>query len=99
MYPSLNSAGTTVAYSDYQAGSNNCWLLRFVDTTTGTPLFAGTQPRYGAIKSWFDDQLLVESHKPPDRKNYCRPTDSVSLMDPETGAETALLSGSRPDAR
>jgi hypothetical protein len=99
MYPSLNSAGTTVAYSDYQAGSNNCSLLRFVDTTTGTPLFAGTQPRYGAAKSWFDDQLLVESRKPPDRKNYCRPTDSVSLMDPATGAETALLSGSQPHAR
>jgi hypothetical protein len=99
MYPSLNSAGTTVAYSDYQAGSNNCWLLRFVDTTTGTPLFAGTQPRYGIFESWFDDQLLVESRKPPDRKNYCRPTDSVALMDPATGAETALLSGSRPDAR
>jgi hypothetical protein len=99
LWPALNSAGTTVAISDYQAGSNNCWQLRFIDTASGTALFAGGQPRYGIRESWLDDQLLVNSRKPPDRKNACQDTGNVVSVDPATSAETTLLSGSAPDAR
>jgi hypothetical protein len=99
MWPSLDSPGTMVAYSDYLNGSNNCFQMRFTSATTGAPQFSGTQPRYGTASSWLGTGLLVDGRKPPDRKGTCRETGFVTLIDPATGAEIPLISGYGPDAR
>lgn len=97
--PSLDPLGTTVAYSEYLSDTNNCLQVRFAHATTGAPLFAGTQPRYGNASSWFGNLLLVNGRGPPDRRGKCRETGMVTLIDPATGAETPLVSGYGPDAR
>jgi hypothetical protein len=99
MWPSLSSVVPTVAYSDHLGGTDRCFQLRFLDSTTGAPQFAGTQPRYGTGSSWLGTGLLVDGRKPPDRKGTCRETGFVTLIDPATGAETPLVSGYSPDAR
>ena len=98
-WPSLNSTGTTVAYSDFLGGFNGCYQLRFVDSATAIPLFGGTQPRYGKQSSWLGDQLLVNGRTPPTRKGTCSETGMVTVIDPATGAETPLVSGFSPDGR
>ena len=99
MWPSLDSPGTMVAYSDYLNGSNNCFQVRFTNATTGAPQFAGTQPRYGNASSWCGNLLLVNGRSPPDRKGTCRESGAVTLIDPATGAETPLVTGYGPDGR
>lgn len=98
-WPSLNSVAPTVEYSNYLAGFNNCFQVRFLDSATGAPQFSGTQPRYGTASSWLGDRLLVNGLLPPDRKGTCRQSGIVTLIDPATGAETPLVSGFGPDGR
>ena len=98
-WPTLNPAGTTVAYSDFLSAYNSCYQIRVLDAETGTGQFAGTQPRYGTQSSWLGDQVLVNGRKSPDRKGTCRETGIVTLIDPATGAETPLVSGYGPDGR
>jgi hypothetical protein len=98
-WSALNPIEPTVGYADYLAGFNNCWQVRLIDVTTGAPIFSGTQPRFGTALSWLDNKLLANGYKPPDRKGKCFGSGIVTLIDPATGAETALVSGYGPDGR
>ena len=98
-WPALNSIEPTVGYAEYLPGFNQCSQVRFLDLATGAPVYAGTQPRYGTALSWLDNKLLVNGHKPPDRRATCQQTGFVTLIDPATGAETPLVSGYGPDGR
>ena len=97
-YPAVSAGGDVTAYSNYQDGSNNCWLLTYVDAG-GESLYSGTQPRYGRNASWLGDKVLANGRKPPDRRNKCAATDSIVKIDPATGEEVTLVRGYDPDAR
>jgi hypothetical protein len=98
-WSALNPVDPIVGYSDYLAGSNNCWQVHLMDVTTGTPVYAGTQPRFGTALSWLDNKLLANGYKPPDRRGKCFGSGTVTLIDPATGAETPLVNGFGPDGR
>jgi hypothetical protein len=98
MYPAVGSDGSMVAHQDYQEGSNNCWLLRYLDAQ-GQRLYEGTQPRYGRYVSWLDGKILANGVSAPSRRNKCAYTDSIVKIDPTTGSEVTLVRGYDPDAR
>jgi hypothetical protein len=98
-WSALNPVEPMVGYSDYLAGSNNCWQVHLMDVTTGTPIYAGTQPRFGTALSWLGNKLLANGYKPPDRRGKCFGSGTVTLIDPTTGAETPLVNGFGPDGR
>jgi len=101
VYPAASYTTPVVAYSDYLAGFNNCWQLRYLDVSGIVPIsaFAGGQPRYGTRSSWYGDQVLTNGRKSPDRFGRCAGTDMVTLVDPSNGAETPLVRGYDPDGR
>lgn len=105
VYPAASATGV-VAYSDYLAGSNNCWQLRYLDVSgvAPVPVFDGGQPRYGTRSSWYvnqelGDQVLTNGRKSPDGSGRCADTGMVTQVDPATGAETPLVRGYDPDGR
>ena len=98
LYPVIDSGGGAIAYSAYQDGSNNCWLIQYQDVN-GDPLYEGTQPRYGTRLSWLDGKILASGYSPPSRRNRCGATDTIVKIDPATGSEVTLLRGYSPDAR
>jgi len=99
--PTASYAMPIVAYSDYLAGSNNCWQLKYLDVSGGSPvpIFAGVQPRYGTRSSWHGKQVLTNGRKSPDGSGRCADTGMVTQVDPATGAETPLVRGYDPDGR
>lgn len=101
VYPAANSARSIVAYSDYLAGSNNCWQLKYLDVSDAAPtqVFEGGQPRYGTRSSWYGDMVLTNGRKSPDGSGRCADTGMVTKVDPSTGAETPLVRGYDPDGR
>jgi hypothetical protein len=101
VYPAARNPGSIVAYSDYLPGSNNCWQLKYLDVSGGSPVpvFEGVQPRYGTRSSWYRDTVLTNGRKSPDGSGRCADTGMVTQVDPSTGAETPLVRGFDPDGR
>jgi hypothetical protein len=101
VYPTASHAMSVVAYSDYLAGSNNCWQLRYLDVSGAAPVpvFDGGQPRYGTRSSWYGDRVLTNGRNSPDGSGRCADTGMVTQVDPATGAETPLVRGYDPDGR
>ena len=101
VYPAASQLSSIVAYSDYLAGSNNCWQLKYLDVSTDPPtqVLDGGQPRYGTRSSWYGNTVLTNGRKPPDGSGRCADTGMVTRVDPSTGAETPLVRGYDPDGR
>jgi len=87
-----------LVYSDFLAGFNQCFQLRFSDFS-GNLRFTGTQPRYGKLSSWYGGKVLTDGHTAPSRSGTCAETGMVTQIDPSTGAETPLVHGYFPDGR
>jgi hypothetical protein len=95
----LNPIQPQVAYADFPTGLNDCQQVLFMDVTTGVPIYAGTQPRFGTNLSWIGNRVLANGSTPPNRRGKCSRTDIITLIDPATGGETPLVRGYDPDGR
>ena len=99
IYPGADPDSNRIAYTDYVAGSNNCYLLQIADGTSGATVSYG-QPRYGKSPTWYRGKVLTEGYKPAKGGGLrCDFTGFITEVDPFTSAEKPLVRGFYPDGR
>jgi hypothetical protein len=99
LYPAADLGSNRIAYTDYIAGSNNCYLLQVADGVTGATISYG-QPRYGKNATWYRGRVLAEGYKPAKGGGLrCDSTGFITEVDPVTSAEKPLVRGAYPDGR
>jgi WD40 repeat protein len=99
IYPAADPGSNRFGYTDYVAGSNNCYLLQIADGATGATISYG-QPRYGKSPTWYRGKVLVEGYKAGKGGGLrCDFTGFVTEVDPLTSAEKPLVRGWYPDGR
>jgi hypothetical protein len=97
--PAADPDTDRIAYTDYVAGSNNCYLLQIADGTTGATISYG-QPRYGTKSTWHGGKVLSNGYKLAKGGNLrCDATGKITAVDAANSAETPLVSGYDPDGR
>jgi hypothetical protein len=99
LYPAADLGSDRIAYTDYVAGSNNCYLLQIADGASGATISYG-QPRYGKSPTWYRGKVLVDGYKAGKGGGLrCDYTGFVTEVDPLTSAERPLVRGAYPDGR
>ena len=99
IYPGADPGSNRIAYTDYVAGSNNCYLLQIADGSSGATISYG-QPRYGKSPTWYRGKVLTEGYKPAKGGGLrCDLTGFVTEVDPVTSVEKPLVRGFYPDGR
>lgn len=99
-WPSADKHSPRVAFNDYILNSNNCTPLTVTDYD-GNELFPSTftMDRMGRDPTWVGDEVVMQRRTPMDGSGKCSTSTSISMIDLDNNAETALVTGYNPDGR
>lgn len=90
------SSSNRVAYSNFVASNSGCSALLTSDVS-GNPT-APAQPAYGKKPTWVNGMILADGLAPSTRSG-CWYTGTIMQTHPDTGVQTALVSGRDPDGK